>query len=588
MIQTSEEILTNGHGEVATPDNKAGHARSLTPVPPLPVGEGYGSSLREFQVDDAPLSTEGIVLEVKRRRTFAIISHPDAGKTTLTEKLLLFGGAIQMAGTVKARKSGRHATSDWLEIEKQRGISVASSVMQFTFDDCVINLLDTPGHQDFSEDTYRVLTAVDAAVMVVDAAKGVEEQTIKLLEVCRLRNTPIITFINKMDREVREPLEVLDEIESVLKIKCAPVTWPIGMGKRFQGVYHLLNDQVLRFLPGEAKAGQEVEVLQGVEIEQLAKQCPSEMQTMRDETELVMGAGASFDLEEFLRAQQTPVFFGSGVNNFGVREILRALVDWAPAPLPRATDVRMVQPTEPAFTGFVFKIQANMDPNHRDRIAFMRVCSGRYSSGMKVKHRRTGKDMKLANAVTFMANERTRMDEAYAGDIIGVHNHGQLQIGDVLTEGEALTFKGIPYFAPELFSRARLRDPMKAKQLQKGLRQLGEEGAVQVFEPLTDTSNPLIGAVGQLQFEVVEHRLKSEYGVDAVFERAGIQTARWVTCPDAAHLAEFVKANQNRLAKDVDGNYAYLADSGVNLRLAQERWPKVQFFATREHGQQLS
>ena len=527
-----------------------------------------------------------IAREVKRRRTFAIISHPDAGKTTLTEKLLLFGGAIQMAGTVKARKSGRHATSDWLEIEKQRGISVASSVMQFTYDDCVINLLDTPGHQDFSEDTYRVLTAVDAAVMVVDAAKGVEEQTIKLLEVCRLRNTPIITFINKMDREVRDPLEVLDEIESVLKIHCAPVTWPIGMGKRFQGVYHLLNDEVMRFTPGEAKADQEVEVLKGSQIEQLARQCPSEMQTMRDETELVSGAGASFDLQEFLRGKQTPVFFGSGINNFGVREVLRALVDWAPAPLPRETDVRVVQPTEAAFTGFVFKIQANMDPNHRDRIAFLRVCSGRYTSGMKVKHRRTGKEMKLANAVTFMANERTRMDEAYAGDIIGVHNHGQLQIGDVLTEGEALTFKGIPYFAPELFSRARLRDPMKAKQLEKGLRQLGEEGAVQVFSPLVDNT-PLIGAVGQLQFEVVEHRLKSEYGVDAVFERAGIHTARWVACPDSAHLNEFVKANQNRLAHDADGNYAYLADTGVNLRLTQERWPKVQFHATREHGQRL-
>jgi peptide chain release factor 3 len=547
--------------------------------------ENMNQSLDENITPSA--SSGEIVREVRRRRTFAIISHPDAGKTTLTEKLLLFGGAIQMAGTVKARKSGRHATSDWLEIEKQRGISVASSVMQFTYDDCVINLLDTPGHQDFSEDTYRVLTAVDAAVMVVDAAKGVEAQTIKLLEVCRLRNTPIITFINKMDREVRDPLEILDEIESVLKIKCAPVTWPIGMGKRFQGVYHLLNDEVLRFIPGEAKAGQEVETLRGAQIEQLAKLCPNEMKTMRDETELVMGAGASFDLHEFLIGQQSPVFFGSGINNFGVREVLRALVDWAPSPLPRETDVRIVQPTEPAFTGFVFKIQANMDPNHRDRIAFLRVCSGRYTSGMKVKHRRTGKEMKLANAVTFMANERTRMDEAYAGDIIGVHNHGQLQIGDVLTEGEALTFKGIPYFAPELFSRARLRDPMKAKQLQKGLRQLGEEGAVQVFEPLQD-SNPLIGAVGQLQFEVVEHRLKSEYGVDAVFERAGIHTARWVTCPDAAHLNEFVKANQSRLAKDVDGNYAYLADTGVNLRLTMERWPKVRFHATREHGQQLN
>jgi len=541
----------------------------------------------EVSEDTPPSDAAVIEGEVKRRRTFAIISHPDAGKTTLTEKLLLFGGAIQMAGTVKARKSGRHATSDWLEIEKQRGISVASSVMQFTFDHCVINLLDTPGHQDFSEDTYRVLTAVDAAVMVVDAAKGVEAQTIKLLEVCRLRNTPIITFINKMDREVREPLEILDETESILKISCAPVTWPIGMGKNFQGVYHLLNDIVMRFNPGEEKANQAVEILKGQQIDVLTAQFPSEMALMRDETELVLGAGASFDLNEFLKGQQTPVFFGSGINNFGVREVLRALVDWAPAPLPRETDTRMVQPDEPDFTGFVFKIQANMDPKHRDRIAFMRVCSGCYSSGMKVKHRRTGKEIKLANAVTFMANERTRMDEAYAGDIIGVHNHGQLQIGDVLTEGESLTFKGIPYFAPELFSRARLRDPMKAKQLQKGLRQLGEEGAVQVFEPLQDT-NLLIGAVGQLQFEVVEHRLKAEYGVDAVFERAGIYTARWVTGSDTNHLNEFIKANQGRLAKDVDGNYAYLADTSVNLRLAQERWPKIQFHSTREHGQLLS
>jgi len=414
----------------------------------------------------------------------------------------------------------------------------------------------------------------------------VEAQTIKLLEVCRLRNTPIITFINKMDREVRDPLEVLDEIESVLNIHCAPVTWPIGMGKRFQGVYHLLNDEVLLFSPGEEKAEQEVETSHGAQIEKLAQKCPLEMELMREETELVMGAGATFDQIEFLKGKQTPVFFSSGINNFGVREVLRALVEWAPAPLPRETDKRMVQPAESPFTGFVFKIQANMDPKHRDRIAFMRICSGRYSPGMKVKHRRSGKDMKLANAVTFMANERTRMEEAYAGDIIGVHNHGQLQIGDVLTEGEALIFKGIPYFAPELFSRARLRDPIKAKQLEKGLRQLGEEGAVQVFSPLIDNAL-LIGAVGQLQFEVHEHRLKAEYGVDAVFERAGIHTARWITCPDANHLNEFIKANQGRLAKDVDDNYAYLADTGVNLRLAQERWPKVEFHATREHGQQL-
>lgn len=527
---------------------------------------------------------------VKKRRTFAIISHPDAGKTTLTEKLLLFGGAIQMAGTVKARKSGKYATSDWLDIEKQRGISVASSVMQFSYGDCVINLLDTPGHSDFSEDTYRVLTAVDAAVMVIDAANGVEAQTIKLLEVCRLRNTPIITFVNKLDREVRDPIELLDEIESVLKIHCAPVTWPVGMGKRFQGVYHLLKDEVLRFTPGEEKAG-EVEILRGAAIEGLHQTCPMEMQRMRDETDLVAGAGASFDLRAFLAGQQTPVFFGSAINNFGVREILQALVDWAPPPAPREAEtaqgnLRQVAPDEPAFTGFVFKIQANMDPNHRDRIAFFRVCSGQYQPGMKVKHRRSAKEIKIANAVTFMANERARMEDAFAGDIIGIHNHGNLQIGDVLTEGEALQFRGIPYFAPELFSRARLRDPLKAKQLQKGLRQLGEEGAVQVFEPMADNA-ALLGAVGQLQFEVVEHRLKSEYGVDAVFERAGIHTARWVTCEDGRHLEEFARANQARLAKDVDGNLVYLADNHVNLSLTMERWPKVRFHATREHGQRL-
>ena len=527
-----------------------------------------------------------IVREVRRRRTFAIISHPDAGKTTLTEKLLLFGGAIQMAGTVKARKSGRHATSDWLEIEKQRGISVASSVMQFTYDDCVINLLDTPGHQDFSEDTYRVLTAVDAAVMVVDAAKGVEAQTIKLLEVCRLRNTPIITFINKMDREVRDPLEVLDEIESVLKIKCAPVTWPIGMGKRFQGVYHLLNDEVLRFLPGEAKADQEVEVLQGAQIDQLATQCPSEMKTMRDETELVSGAGASFDLHEFLSGQQSPVFFGSGINNFGVREVLRALVDWAPSPLPRATDVRIVQPTEPAFTGFVFKIQANMDPRHRDRIAFFRVCSGRYAPAMKVDHQRTGKAMKLGNVMTFMANERVASQDAVAGDIIGIHNHGQLQIGDTLTEGEALAFKGIPYFAPELFRVTRPRDPFKAKQLQKGLQELGEEGAIQVFERAWN--NTLLGAVGPLQFEVVASRLASEYKVDAVYDAADIHTALWLTFPDETTRKNFERDQAVRIARDVDGNPVFLAPNRPVLQVTQERWPKVGFHAVREHGEQMA
>lgn len=528
-----------------------------------------------------------LVREVARRRTFAIISHPDAGKTTLTEKLLLFGGAIQLAGTVKARKSARHATSDWMEVEKQRGISVASSVMQFEYDDCVFNLLDTPGHQDFSEDTYRVLTAVDCAVMVVDAAKGVEEQTIKLLEVCRLRDTPIVTFINKLDREVREPIELLDEIESILKIRCAPVTWPIGSGKRFRGVYHLLRDEVLRFAPGKESANQTVEAIRGDAVKALANEFPQEMGSLDDEIELVRGAGSPFNLPDFLAGRQTPVFFGSGINNFGVREILRALVEWSPPPQPRDGSVRSVEPAETPFSGFVFKIQANMDPNHRDRIAFLRVCSGRYDPGIKVNHRRLARPLKLQNALTFMANERSLMATAVAGDIIGLHNHGNLQIGDTLCESnEALAFTGIPYFAPELFSRPRLRDPLKSKQLAKGLQQLGEEGAVQVFEPFVD-STPLIGAVGQLQFEVVEHRLRTEYGVEAGFERATISSARWVTCDDEAMLKEFSRAQQMRLAKDVDGNLVYLADNSVNLRLTMERWPKVRFHATREHGQRI-
>ncbi len=525
--------------------------------------------------------------EVARRRTFAIISHPDAGKTTLTEKLLLFGGAIQMAGTVKGRKSRRYATSDWMEVEKQRGISVASSVMQFEHGDCVFNLLDTPGHQDFSEDTYRVLTAVDAAVMVIDAAKGVEEQTIKLLDVCRMRNTPIITFINKMDREVRDPLTLLDEIESVLKIHCAPVTWPVGMGKRFMGVYHLLNDEVLRFQAGDERANQTFEVIKGLDEARLGQDAALEVEAVRNEVELVKGAGASFNVDAFLAGIQTPVLFGSAINNFGVREILRALIDWAPAPLPREANERQVMPTEEKFSGFVFKIQANMDPNHRDRIAFLRVCSGRYTPGLRVKHQRTAKEMKIANAVTFMANERSRMEEAVAGDILGIHNHGQLHIGDTLTEGEALTFKGIPYFAPELFSRAILRDPLRAKQLNKGLRELGEEGAVQVFEPFADPTL-LLGAVGPLQFEIIAHRLETEYGVDATFERAGVNLARWVVCADPARLTEFTRANQARLARDVDGNLVFIADSKVILNLVMEKWPEVHFHNTREHGQKFA
>lgn len=537
---------------------------------------------------DTPFPPE-LLRDVNKRRTFAIIAHPDAGKTTLTEKLLLFGGAIQLAGTVKARKSSRHATSDWMEVEKQRGISVSSSVMQFEYMGHTVNLLDTPGHEDFSEDTYRVLTAVDAAVMVIDAAKGVEAQTIKLLEVCRLRNTPIITFINKMDREVREPFDLLAEIEEVLKITCAPVTWPLGMGKSFRGVYHLLQDQVLTFTPGEERRS-DAEVIKGIGNAELDARFPMEIGQLREDAELIEGASPPFDLDEFLAGKQTPVFFGSGINNFGVQEILHALIDWAPSPLarPAATadgTLRDVQPAEPAFTGFVFKIQANMDPKHRDRIAFFRICSGRYQSGMKVKHVRAGRDMKLANALTFMANERVIKEDGVAGDIIGIHNHGQLQIGDTLTEGEVLTFKGIPYFSPEMFRAARLRDPLKSKQLQKGLQELGEEGAIQVFE--LEGGQMLLGAVGVLQFEVVAQRLKDEYKVDAIFESADIYTARWLVFPDDNTRRMFEREQYARIGKDVDGNPVYLASSRYNLDVTMEKWPKIGFHATREHGEVL-
>ncbi len=533
------------------------------------------------------VSTDLIRKEVARRRTFGIISHPDAGKTTLTEKLLMFSGAIQLAGTVKARKSGRHATSDWMEIEKQRGISVASSVMQFEYRDHVVNLLDTPGHQDFSEDTYRVLTAVDSALMVIDAAKGVEEQTIKLLNVCRMRNTPIITFVNKMDRETRDPLELLDELESVLKIQCAPVTWPIGMGKTFRGVYHILKDEIMLFTPGSERADQEFEVIKGIDNPRLAELFPLEIEQLKMEVELVHGASHPFDLDAVLAGTQTPVFFGSAINNFGVREILNALLDWAPAPRGRDATVRAVEPNEAPFSGFVFKIQANMDPAHRDRIAFLRVCSGRFERGMKLKHLRINRDIKVSSVVTFMASSREQVEEAYAGDIIGLPNHGNMQIGDSFSEGELLQFTGIPYFAPDFFRIARILNPLKTKQLQKGLQQLGEEGAVQVFKPVV-SSDLILGAVGVLQFEVVASRLKNEYGVDAVFEGTSISSARWVTCEDKKMLADFERSSAGgNLAYDAAGNLAYLASSGVNLRLTQERWPDIVFHATREHAAKL-
>jgi peptide chain release factor 3 len=523
-----------------------------------------------------------IVDEVGRRRTFAIISHPDAGKTTLTEKLLLYGGAIQLAGTVKGRKASRHATSDWMALEQQRGISVTSSVMQFPYNDYVVNLLDTPGHEDFSEDTYRTLTAVDSALMVIDCAKGVEQRTIKLMEVCRLRDTPIMTFINKLDREGREPIDLLDEIESVLGIHCAPITWPIGMGRSLKGVYHLQQDRIYLYHGARRERASERRVVEGLASDEAAAVLGDDLQAFRDEIELVRGACPEFDVDEYLAARQTPVFFGSALSNFGVKELLDEFVDHAPPPLPRETEQRIVSPVEEALTGFVFKIQANMDPGHRDRIAFMRICSGEYRKGLKVLHVRSGKEIKIPDAITFMAADRQHAETAYAGDIIGLHNHGTINIGDSFSEGEVLRFTGVPNFAPEIFRRAVLKDPLRLKALQKGLAQLCEEGATQLFRPMRN-NDLILGAVGPLQFDVVAHRLRDEYKVECQFENVNVATARWVECDDPKMMADFKRKAEDNLALDHGGSLVYIAPTRVNLNLTEERWPDIVFRKTREH-----
>ena len=520
--------------------------------------------------------------EIKRRRTFAIISHPDAGKTTLTEKLLLFGGAIQMAGTVKGRKATRHATSDWMRLEQQRGISVTSSVMQFPFEERIVNLLDTPGHEDFSEDTYRTLTAVDSALMVIDCAKGVEERTIKLMEVTRLRDTPIMTFINKLDREGRPPIELLDEVESVLKIQCAPMTWPIGMGRDLLGVYHLVEDRIYVYVAQEKGRVGTHDTIEGLRSDAAREFLGDRYAGFVEEVELVKGASPEFNLERYLAARQTPVFFGSAVNNFGVRELLSAFVAYAPGPKPRATLQRTVEAAEGKLSGFVFKIQANMDPGHRDRIAFMRLCSGRYVRGMRLHHVRLDKDVRIADALTFLAADRSQAEEAYAGDIIGLHNHGTINIGDTFTEGEELTFTGVPNFAPEIFRRAVLKDPLRMKALQKGLSQLCEEGATQLFKPLRN-NDLILGAIGQLQFEVVAFRLADEYSVQCVFEPINVAAARWVSLADEKRLGEFRNKAYDNLALDHAGELVYLAPTRVNLNLTEERWPEITFRETREN-----
>ncbi len=526
------------------------------------------------------------------RRTFAIISHPDAGKTTLTEKLLLFGGAIHMAGMVKAKKGGQSARSDWMAIEQQRGISVTASVMTFPYRDCTINLLDTPGHKDFSEDTYRTLTAVDSAVMVLDGAKGIEAQTLKLFEVCRLRDTPILTFINKFDRECRDPFELLDEIEAKLALDVRPITWPIGTGERFRGCYHILADKLFLFDSNEGATIAEGIEFSGVEDARLAEYMPAEqLATLKEEVAMVREIYPPLELSHYLEGHVTPVFFGSAINNFGVRELLEAICDYAPSPRVQAASAeatarqgrfepRNVAPEEKPFTGFVFKIQANMDKNHRDRIAFVRICSGTYTRGMKVLHVRSGKTLALNNPVLFLARERELAEEAFPGDIIGIPGHGHLHIGDALTEGEKLYFTGIPSFAPEVFQRARLNDPLKSKQLKTALEQLSEEGASQIFKPI-DGSSWIIGVVGPLQFDVIASRLKSEYGVEGSFEPVTYTTARWVS-GDAAEIKRFTEMHKYQSAEDASGALAYLAPNDWHLTRIQQDFPKLTFSRTKE------
>ncbi len=536
-------------------------------------------------------NTVSYASETRRRRTFAIISHPDAGKTTLTEKLLLFSGAIQIAGAVKGRKASRHATSDWMEIEKQRGISVASSVMQMSYRDHVVNLLDTPGHKDFSEDTYRVLTAVDSALMVIDAANGVESQTRRLIEVCRQRDTPIITFVNKMDREVRDPLDILDEVERELGMPCCPVTWPVGQGRQFGGIINLLTQTMTVFQPGSERRPQDFEAIPLAEADKLRARFGQSFDDALESMELAQGASAPWDHEAFLAGKLTPVFFGSGVNNFGVMEVLDAVVDMSPPPGPRKSSLlvnkqpveKIIHPEDEGFSGVVFKVQANMDANHRDRIAFVRVASGKYTPGMKMKVQRTAKELRPTSVVTFMSQRREAVEEAYAGDIIGFTTHGGVQLGDTITDGTNLQFTGLPFFAPEMFMTVVLKNPLRTKQLQQGLMQLGEEGAIQVFKPEAG-GNMLLGAVGQLQFEVVQHRLNAEYDCDIRLEGCQYTGARWITADTPAELREFENAYPLRMARDAADTLAYLCTSPYDVRLAQERFPKIHFHPLREHA----
>jgi peptide chain release factor 3 len=522
--------------------------------------------------------------EAARRRTFAIISHPDAGKTTLTEKLLLLGGAIHLAGAVKARGANRRARSDWMKIEQARGISVTTSVMTFDYGDVTFNLLDTPGHEDFSEDTYRTLTAVDSAVMVIDGAKGIETQTRKLFEVCRLRDVPILTFINKMDRETRDPFELLDEIAETLALDTAPATWPVGSGADFRGCYDLLRERMLLLGDGRKDRAAEEISCSGLDDARLAQALPAaQLEKLREDAELVRGACPNFDMDSYRGGHLTPVFFGSALKNFGVREILDGLAQFAPPPRPQPADTRVIDPGEEKVTGFVFKVQANMDPKHRDRVAFVRLCSGQFRRGMKLHQVRSGKSMAVQNPILFFAQDRELAEEAWPGDIIGIPNHGTLRVGDTLTEGEAVRFTGIPNFAPEILRRVRLDDPMRAKHLGRALEDLAEEGVTQVFRPRIGSAW-IVGVVGQLQLDVLATRIDSEYGIPVGFEAAVYETARWIEADDPAELKRFVDAVGGSLADDRDGNPVFLARNAWDLNRTQEDWPNIRFLATRERA----
>ncbi len=524
-----------------------------------------------------------LAAEIARRRTFAIISHPDAGKTTLTEKLLLFGGAIQLAGEVKARGDRRRARSDWMDIEKERGISVSSAVMSFEHEGLAFNLLDTPGHQDFSEDTYRTLTAVDSAVMVLDAARGIETQTLKLFEVCRLRDVPIITFINKMDREGRDPFDLLDEIERQLALDVVPASWPIGGGRDFLGTYNLLADTLLLFGRDEHARVTEPVRCTGLDDPKLSELLPeAALKKLREDIDMVRGLTKEFDRDAYRQGHMTPVFFGSALNNFGVRELLDGVGALAPPPRPQPALPHPIEPDSATVAGFVFKVQANIDPQHRDRIAFFRLCSGRFKRGMKLKHARSGKTMSVQNPVFFLARERNLAEEAWPGDILGIPNHGTLSIGDTLTDGDAIRITGIPNFAPEILRRVRLDDPMKSKHLKRALEQLAEEGVTRVFRPLFG-GDWVVGVVGPLQLEVLAARIKAEYDLGVRFEMSQYETARWLG-GDAAELKRFEDSNRGAMAEDYDGTKIFLARNNWDLDRMIKDWPEVRFSATREQS----